>query len=224
MNPYLKQQAEGLQTSANQNLQQNILPGINTGSIASGGFGGSRQGIAQGLAIGNSQTGVANAQANLYGNAYNTDQQIQAQAAAQQAQIAAQQRIAEMQDATSRLGLQNNYNLGLGGLGLNYTGMNQNFYTAQRGQDLQAMGLGANLAQTGNQGLVGQGQQIGAIGQQQQQAPWWQLGQFGNALAPFSGLNQTNTQTTPGVSTLGSAAGGALTAAQLWQLLSGGKG
>jgi hypothetical protein len=42
-------------------------------------------------------------------------------------------------------------------------------------------------------------------------------------LSPFTGLNNSSSQTEPGGSKLGGALGGALTAAQIWQLLSGGK-
>jgi hypothetical protein len=61
------------------------------------------------------------------------------------------------------------------------------------------------------------------VGQQQQQAPLNALQAYAQLLGPFTGLNQSNSQTTPGASTVGSALGGALTAAQIWQLLSGGK-
>lgn len=259
INPYISQQASQLQTDATNNLQRRILPGINQGSIASGGFGGSRQGIAQGLAIGETNRGVADAQNNLYSNAYNTDQQIQQQ----QAALAAQERMASMQNQTSRdlgfgsqtlqrdLGMGqldlgrtqasnqyslgqgqldlgraqagNQYNLGLGQLGLGAQQADQNFYTSQRGQDLQGLSLGASLAGQGNTGLSNQGQQLYNVGQTQQQAPWQNIQNYANLLSPFSGLNQTNTQSQPGGSTLGNIAGGALTAAQLWQLLNGSK-
>jgi hypothetical protein len=78
-NPYLGQQAQAIQNQANQNLQTNILPGINSGATAAGQYGGSRQGIAQGQAIGLAQQGVSNSLANLYGNAYAQDQALQNQ-------------------------------------------------------------------------------------------------------------------------------------------------
>lgn len=263
-NPFLQQQAQAITNQVNQGFLQNTIPQINMGSIASGGFGGSRQAITQGIAAGNAATGLASSLSNLYGNAYAQDQQL-----------ALQQRLAEMQDATQRLGLQNQftlgqgnlalgqtqaanqydlgkgnlalgqtqasnqYNLGLGNLGLGQyqaqtqrdlgfgnLGLgqlqaNQNFYTSQRGQDLQSLGLGANLYGQGTQGLLGQGQGLYNIGTTQQQAPWQALQNYAQLLQPFSGLNQTSTQTQPGGSTLGGALGGALTAAQLWKLLGG---
>ena len=232
-----------------RNLQRNILPGINSGAIAAGGFGGSRQGIAQGLAIGDTNQGLSNALAGLYGNAYEGDQNR-----------ANQMSIASMNDATQRYGManqfelgkgnlalgnrqadqsyslgqgnlalgnkqaDNSYNLGLGNLGLGQMQANQNFYTNQRGQDMQQLGLGANLVNQGNLGLSGQGQQLYNVGQQQQQAPWQALQQYSQLLSPYTGYGQTQSQTTPGASKWGSALGGAMTLAQLWGLLSGGQG
>lgn len=274
-NPYLQQQADAITQQVNQGFLQNTLPQINMGSIATGGFGGSRQAITQGLAAGNAATGLAGSLSNLYGNAYAQDQQLAAQREFQANQLAAQERMAAMSDATNRLGLQNQftlgqgnldlgrtqaqnqftlgqgnlalgqtqaqnqYNLGLGNLGLGQyqaqtqrdlgfgnLGLgqmqaNQNFYTSQRGQDLQALGLGSNLYGQATQGLLGQGQGLYNIGQTQQQAPWQALQNYASLLQPFSGLGQTQTQSTPGGSTLGGALGGALTAAQLWKLLGG---
>lgn len=68
-------------TNNNNNLLNTLLPAINSGAEAAGGYGGSRQGIAQGLALGmnatsqnqaasqmgmNNQDAAANAQANTY--------------------------------------------------------------------------------------------------------------------------------------------------------------
>lgn len=200
-NPYLPQQAQSITNQVNQNLQQQQLPGINSGAIAAGGFGGSRQGIAQGLAIGQTNQALGNSLANLNFNAWNQDQQNNLQ---------------------SRQ-IDNSYNLGLGNLGLGQMQANQNFYTNQRGQDLQQAGLGANLIQGGNSGLQAGGQGIYNLGLTQQQAPLNALQAYANMLSPFTGLNNSSSQTQPGASTVGSALGGALTAAQIWQLLSGGK-
>lgn len=295
-NPYLPQQAQAITQQVTQNLNQNIMPGINSGAMAANGFGSNRHRIAQGLAVGQTNQGLSNSLASLYGNAYAQDQQLAAQQNMQQSALQNQLEIARLQDATSRQGLQNQYSLGMGNLGLGYTqanqnydlgrgnlglgmfnaqtqrdlgfgglsnqlyGMNQNydlglrgaqnqatqianqydlglgqldlgnlqanqgFYTSQRGQDLQQLGLGAQLAQQANQGLLGQGTDLFNTGQMGQQAPLWALQQYANLLQPFTGLNQTQTQQGPGGSTLGNVLGGAMTAAQLWRLLSGGGG
>lgn len=221
-NPYLQQQANDISTNLTQNWQTSQLPSINMGAIATGGYGGSRQGIAQGLGLQGLNQSIGQAQTNLYSNAYNTDQQLQAQKDMQASSLAAQQQMAQMTDATNRLGLSNNYNLGIGNLGLGATTANQNFYTNQRAQDLSAASLGSSLASAGNTGLANQGSQLYQTGQTQQQAPVTALQNYSNLLSPYTGLNQTTTNSTPGASTTGSALGGALTAAQIWSLLSGG--
>jgi hypothetical protein len=258
-NPYLQDQANNISANMTRNFQTGVLPGINQGAMAAGGFGGSRQGIAQSLGMRGLNDSIGQAQTSLYSNAYNTDQQIDAQKSMQSAQLAQQQRIAEMSDATQRMGLSNQFNLGMGQLGLGNRqadqsfalgqgnlalgntqasnqfnlGMgqlglgamqaNQNFFNTQRGLDLSQMGLGQSMVNNANTGLTNQGQQLTQVGQTQQNAPWQQLGNFANTLSPFSGLGQSSSVTTPGASTVGSAMGGALTAAQIWQLISGGK-
>lgn len=241
-NPYLADQAGAITNQVTQNLQNQILPGVGAAAMQAGGYGGSRHGIAQGLAIGQTNQGLSNSLAGLYGNAYEGDQNR-----------AMQSSIASMNNDTQRYGLQNQFTLGLGGLdnqsqsianqynlglgglsaqqqqnqgqlGLGYYTADQNFYQGQRAQDLQAMGLGANLMGQGNLGLAAGGQGLFQTGQQQQQAPYNALQQYANMLAPFTGLNQSSTQTQPGGSTIGNALGGAMTAAQIIALLTGNKG
>ena len=218
VNPYLQTQADNISANMTRNFNTNVMPSINQGAMAAGGFGGSRQGIAQGLGMRGLNDSIGQAQTNLYSNAYNTDQQIQSAQSMQAASLAAQQRMAEMQDATNRLGLNNSLNLGMGGLGLNAMTANQNFYNTQRGLDISQMGLGRDLTNTANTGLTNQGSQLTQLGQTQQNAPWQALGNYANTLSPFSGLGQSSSVSTPGASTVGSAMGGALTAAQIWNL------
>lgn len=229
-NPYLQQSANDIATNLTQNWQNNVLPSINSGAIAAGGYGGSRQGVAQANSINGLNQSIGQAQTSLYGNAYNTDQQLQAQRDMQAAQLASNQSIASMQDATQRYGLGNQYNVNLGQLGLGAQQLDlsnrvadQNFYTNQRGQDISQMGLGANLANQGNLGLGNQGQQLYQNGYQQQQAPYQALGQYAGLLSPFTGLNNSTTNSTPGYSGLQGALAGGLTMAQIIALLSGNK-
>lgn len=217
-NPYLQDQADNIASNMTRAFNTNLMPQINQGAMAAGGFGGSRQGIAQGLGMRGLNDSIGQAQTNLYSNAYNTDQQIQSAQSMQAASLAAQQRMAEMQDATNRLGLNNSFNLGMGGLGLNAMTANQNFYNTQRGLDISQMGLGRDLTNTANTGLANQGSQLTQVGQTQQNAPWQALGNYANTLSPFRGLGQSSSVSTPGASTVGSAMGGALTAAQIWNL------
>ena len=335
MNPYLQQQTQAVTDQATQNWRQNMLPSINSGSLANNNFGSNRHAIAQGVGMANMQTGLNNTIANMNMGAWESDQNRAHQAGMQQAALAQQSEMARMQDATQRLGLGNQFTLGLGNLGLGYTqagqnynlglgnlglgfqnsanqfslgqqqnqtqrdlgfgnlglgfqnsanqfalgqqqnqnqrqqidnsfnlgqqaqntnqfqaqtqrdlgfgaqdfnywnagnqfglqnqAQNQNFYSNQRAQDLQQMGLGANLMNQGNLGLSNAGQGMFGIGQQQFNQGFQPFQQFGSLLGQFSGMGGQNSTTQPGGSTLGGAIGGAMTLAQLWQLLGGGK-
>lgn len=86
----------------------------------------------------------------------------------------------------------------------------QNFYTAQRGQDLQQQGLGASMFNQGFAGNLGLGQQTYNVGQQYMNAPYNVLQQYGAGLSPFSGLGatvtgNTSTQSNPWAGALGGA-------------------
>jgi hypothetical protein len=197
-NPYLQDQANGIQNQVNQNLSQNIMPGIRSAAQGNGQYGSSRQGIAEGVAAGNASGQLGSALAGLYGGAYNTDQANQ----------------------TARIGLSNNYNLGLGGLGNQATAQNQNFYTQQRGQDLQQYGLGSSLFGSGVNGQLGLGQGMYDTGNTAYQAPLGALQQYSNTLTPYTGLNSSQQQSIQGGGGgLNGAVGGALAGARLGQNL-----
>lgn len=233
-NPYIQQQANDISGNMTRNFNQNVMPGINSGAIAAGGFGGSRQALAQAQGMRGLNDSIGQAQTNLYSNAYNTDQSNQLQRDLSANQLATQSSIAGMQNQTTRdLGFgnldlgrtqaQNSYNLGMGNLGLGQYQADQSFYTNQRGQDLQQYGLGLQAAQAGQQGLASQGNQLLNLGLTQEQAGWTPIQNLGQGLSPFTGLNQSQSQTTPGASGWQNALAGGLTAAQFWQLLNGGK-
>jgi hypothetical protein len=138
-NPYLSDQANAITNQVTGNLQNRVLPNLNMGSAATGNFGSNRHMIAQGQAIGDTNQGLSNSLANLYGNAYAQDQQLAAQQSMHSAGLQNQYQIAQMNDATQRMGLQNQYNLGMGNLGLGYGN------------------LGLGYTQAGNQFALGQG-------------------------------------------------------------------
>lgn len=131
-NPYLQQQADAITSQYNNNLQQNILPSINSNAIAAGGFGGSRQGIAQGLAIGQSNLGLGNALGNLYGNAYENDQNR----ALQQQGLNNSYALGQGQLALGNRQADQNYSLGMGNLGLGQTQAANNYALGQGQLDL----------------------------------------------------------------------------------------
>lgn len=123
-NPYLQSQANGIAQTATRNLQNNILPGIDGGAVASGGYGGSRQGIAQGNAIGQTNQDITNATSNLYGNAYAQDQNynlgmgsLANSAQANQNNFYTQQRGLDQSGAQLGANLTTNANAGLVGQG-----------------------------------------------------------------------------------------------------------
>lgn len=114
----------------------------------------------------------------------------------------------------------NSFMLGLGNLGLGAQNANNSFYTAQRGQDLQAAGLGANLYNQGNQGYLGQGQGLYGLGSQQQAAPWNTVNNANAGLGQWSGYGTTTSANTGGGAQ--GAFGGALAGGQLGNLWGGG--
>lgn len=192
-NPYLDQMSTGIKNTVNDNLQQNILPGIDSGAMMAGQYGGTRQGIAQGLAVGQSNKYLSDSLANMYGAQQTQANQLQAnmtgQLSGQDSQAMLQSRQLAAQEAM------NNANLGLG----YFNGAN-NFYTANRGQDLQGAALGANLYGQGVSGNLGLGQAQTNIGNQQNSAPWQQLGNYSGNVNPYTGLggSATNTQSNGG--------------------------
>lgn len=183
LNPYLTQAQQALTGQITDNLNRNIMPGLSSAAIASGNYGGSRQGVIEANALNDANRQIANGMANLSYNAWDSD----ANRALQQQQI------------------DNSYNLGM-------TGQQNNFYTAQRGQDLQSTALGAQLMNMGNQGYLNQGQGMYNVGATYQTAPWQVVGSFNSAMSPWG--NQTGSvsggqSSNPWASALGGAMGGA---------------
>lgn len=93
----------------------------------------------------------------------------------------------------------------------------QGFYTAQRGLDLNATQLGANLFNMGNQGYMGQGQSVYNLGLTQQQAPWQTTNNMNSAMTPYTGYGSTSM--TQNGSMGANIAGGALMGSQLYKNL-----
>lgn len=172
MNPYIQQQAQALQAQSNQNLKQNVLPGIGQGAQAAGMYGSSRQGTAEGIAMGNAQTGLDSAVAGMYSNAYNQDQnsQLQRQGMSNQMSIAGMQNNTNMrgQDQSYSLGnkqadnsyglgqgnltlgnksADQNYGLGMGNLGISAQNSRNSYDLGLRSNDLGFAGLDANINQ-----------------------------------------------------------------------------
>lgn len=187
LNPYLSSAQQAITQQVTDNLQRNILPGINSSAQGVGGFGGSRQGVVQANALRDANQQITNGLAGLSFNAYEGDQGRQLQ----------------------RYGIDANYSLGA-------MNANNNFYTAQRGQDLTALGLGASLTNQANQGYLNQGQGMYGIGNIYQQAPWGTMGNYNGVMTPYTGYGSTSTSGTGGGAS--GALGGAMGGAQLWSM------
>lgn len=81
-NPFLQGQIEQGQFAINENLQQNILPGIGSNAQLAGQFGGGRQGVAEGIAMRDANRTGADFAQNLIGQDYQNQQQRAIQALA----------------------------------------------------------------------------------------------------------------------------------------------
>lgn len=202
--PWVNQTAQALTAQSNQNLMQNVMPQIRSGAQSAGQYGGSRQAIAEGVAAGNAQTGLNSALASLYGNAYGQDQNA-----------ALQNKSLDNSYALGNKNADNSYNLGLGNLSLTNQGQMQNFYTQQRGQDLQGVTAGANLYNSGNQGNLGVGQGQYNLGQTSMNAPANAISQYNSLISPYTGFGQSNTTSGQSGGGLQGAAGGALAGYQI---------
>jgi len=109
-----------------------------------------------------------------------------------------------------------NLGLGLGNLGLNQDIATNNFYTAQRGQDLSQLGIGAQLLNQGQSGILGGLQGQYGAGQQVYNAPWNPLQQYTSVLGPLLGQGGSTTQTGPRPdNTMGYVSAAAMAAAMM---------
>jgi len=197
--PALDALNQATQTQFDNNLQQNILPGIRRHADSVGGVGGSREGIAQGLGIAQSNQGLAAALAG------NNAQDYQAQMERNLRQYQGDQSFNANQ---GQLGYNywngaNQYNLGLGGLALGNQRNMQDFYTSQRQGDLAQTALGAQLYGAGTQG------------------PWNTLTDASNIYSRYTGLGgQETSNQNAGGGALGTV-GGLLGGSQLYNYWTG---
>lgn len=182
-NPYLSQMADSIKSQVNDNLQRNIMPNISSGAQLVGGYGGSRQGVVEANALKDANQTLSNSLTNMYYGDYNNAMNRQLQ----------------------KYGMDQSYNLGLGGLQL-----------GNRNTDLNAVQLGANLVNQSNQGYLGQGQGIYNLGLTAQQAPWQTVNGMNSATQPYTGFGTTtsNNNGSAGAGFLG----GAIAGGQLYNL------
>ncbi len=182
-NPYLDQMADDIGRRTQQGLGQ-AFNGIRSNSVGVGGLGGSRQGVAEGVATSGAMDSMQGQLAGLFGTDYTNSMNRNLQAYGI--------------DSSTWLGARGqnqNYALGVGGLENQRYGQDQSFYTAQRGQDLQQTGMGANIYDMGVKG------------------GWIPLDKASDIYKGYTGLNSS--QTTGGQSGGGASGviGGALAGA-----------
>ncbi len=173
MSPYMNDVVQGLQNEANQNWNQNIMPGINDKFVGSGQYASGRNAQVLGQAAGNFQTGLSANVANALQQGYNTA----GSQAANQAQLLS----------------------GLGGQSLTGANTASNAQGAQVGNLLnQANAAGtATQQQAGN--LLNAGSQLGNLASTQatqQLNAGTDLGNLGNQAAA---TNLTQNQALQGV-------------------------
>jgi hypothetical protein len=72
-NPYMAAYAQGAINPVFEQLTRTALPAVDSGAIAAGGYGGSRQGIAQGLAMSDATRQAFDTTAKLYSGMYDTN-------------------------------------------------------------------------------------------------------------------------------------------------------
>ena len=182
-NPYLSQMADSIKSQVNDNLNRNILPNISSGAQLVGGYGGSRQGVVEANALKDANQGLSNSLTSMYYGDYNNAMNRQLQ----------------------KYGMDQSYNLGLGGLQL-----------GNRNTDLNQVQLGMNMVNQSNQGYLNQGQGIYNLGLTAQQAPWQTVNGMNSATQPYTGFG-TTTQNNSGSSGAGFL-GGAIAGGQLYNL------
>lgn len=220
-NPYLTSAIQGginqsqnafdqMQRKSTQNLQENILPGIKSNSIISGGYGGSRQGLAEGRAIGD----FAQAQQesiNQFGQA-NTNAAVGAQASAfdrgQDRSLSALMGLGGQQYgvASQNAAMENQGSLA-----------NQGAYLQNNQNNAQAQATGVGLSS----GLLGQAY---GYAQNANNADLSRLTQVSGALSPYTGYGGTTTGSTPYYTNPGAnALGGAAAGLGLWNQFNSGR-
>jgi hypothetical protein len=220
-NPYLDQMANDIQRRSGQALDLG-LSSIRSNAVGVGGLGGSRQGVAEGLAIAGANDNLSGNLAGLLGGDYTNSMNrnlqrygIDTNAAMTRSSLDLQRYGVDTNAAITRSG-QDLQRYGVDtSASLTNQGQMQNFYSTNRGQDLQQLGLGAQLYGQGNAGFLGQGQGMFGLGSTQQQAPFNVLNNANSAITPYTGYGGTTTGAGQYGGGFSGAAGGALAGAQI---------
>lgn len=206
------------QNDLTNNLQRNILPGINSNAILSGSFGGSRQGIAQGNAISDytnqlgsnnlalaqaNSTNTLGAQSNAYEQAQNRALSAAQGLSAQQYGVAGQNAANNQQAGLANQSAFQNAETTNAGLrqGTNSANLAAQLQTIGQNDQRNTAGIGLSSA------LLGQANNIGNTSST---ADWQKLLQGTGAIGGLSGMGGSSTNSQPYfTNTAGNALGGA---------------
>ena len=168
-NPYLDQMAAGITSQMNDNWARNQLPGIRSGAMAAGGFGGSRQGVVEANGLNDMNRSLGQNLTNLYGNDYNN----------------AMGRNLQQQS------INNSYDLGLRSSDLGFSNLDANIAQNNFGNQMQAANFGMGVYGMMN----GMNQQGINSGTQMQNTPLDYQKYFTNSANATGGMGGTQTGT-----------------------------
>ncbi len=199
VSPYLNSIADDITRRSNDNLQNTVLPGIRGAAQMAGGYGGSRQGIAEGLAVGQSQDALSGALANLYGQDYQADRGRALQEMGLNQQF-------DINKGNLGLGLVNsdrNYDLGVRSSDLGFANLDRAINNDNLGWQVAGANLGMNAINQGNQWA----QNTVNAGTTIQNTPMDYWSKFTNAANGIGNGFGTSTQSMDGNPWLGALAG-----------------
>lgn len=191
-NPYLDDQISALGKDLSSNFLENVAPGMRSGAVAAGGFGGSRQGIVEGLGAQGVSDALGTQAANLRGTAF------------ENAQNRMQQVATGLNDQAAAVA-QNNVNNRL-----NYANMGSNLIG--QGSTLQASNKAAEDARYQQMlSLLGAGDAYN----------WSNLGNYASIVSPGAGIGGTSTLSGGGSNPIAGGLGGALAGGAIGNSLGG---
>lgn len=200
-NPYLQELGGNMTDQMTQNFQRQVMPGLRSGTMVAGGYGGSRQGVLEANAQNDMQRQLASGLSSLYGSGFQSSLNYDLGKYQSDNSLAAAQASAAAQSAAA----QRQYELGLAQL----QRQQQNDAWNQQLQGAQ-FGLGM-YDRLGNNNSTAWG-----LGTQVQNTPmnYWQ--NFANQSNAFGKGYGTQTNSAP---TYGSPMTGALGGMQMGQSL-----
>ena len=208
-NPYLGQMAQGITDQMTDNFNRNIAPGLRSGAVAAGGFGGSRQGVVESNALNDLNRGIGQNLTSLYGQDYQQSQgrNLQQFGMEQNYNLGMSgNNLGYANNANQGRSIDNQYDLGLRSNALQSDSLDANIYNSNFGNQLASANFGLNAYNTMN----GQTQQGIGNATNVQNAPMNYNQYFANQYQTAGGLGGNTSQTMPGDRVGGALAGATL--------------